>query len=123
RRQEIRAACCYDSRPFLPATIRATRASTDPKMLILPGAPALSEFRTTRLLAAVRTRYPQIESLRARYVHFAQTRRALSDEERRILEALLTYGAHVKGEPSAPSGADLPADLRADAPPPILVIP
>ncbi len=61
-------------------------------MLILPGAPALSDFRTTRLLAAVTARGHAVEQLSARFVHFVQSRRDLSADERRILEALLTYG-------------------------------
>lgn len=69
-------------------------------MLTLPGAPALSDFRTHRLLAAIRSRVPAVESLATRYVHFAQTRRELSQDEKRVLEALLTYGPH-----SAPQAA------------------
>jgi len=61
-------------------------------MLILPGAPALSDFRTTRLLAAVTARGHAVEHLSARFVHFVQARRELSADERRILTALLTYG-------------------------------
>lgn len=66
-------------------------------MLILPGAPALSEFRTTRLLAAVTARGHAVEHLSARFVHFVQTRRDLTSDELRILTALLTYGPHVPG--------------------------
>jgi phosphoribosylformylglycinamidine synthase len=82
-------------------------------MLILPGAPALSDFRTTRLLAAVTARGHAVEHLGARFVHFVQARRLLEADERRILAALLTYG------PRTPDGA------AADALPerPIVVIP
>src|SRR5678816_954919 len=61
-------------------------------MLILPGAPAHSDFRTTRLLAAVTARGHAVEHLNARFVHFVQVRRPLDSDERRILTALLTYG-------------------------------
>src|SRR5262245_24107892 len=61
-------------------------------MLTLPGAPALSDFRSSRLLAAVRSRAPVVASLEARYVHFVQTTRALAADERKVLDALLTYG-------------------------------
>jgi len=61
-------------------------------MLILPGASALSDFRTTRLLAAVTARGHAVQTLTARFVHFVQSRRDLSNEERRVLAALLTYG-------------------------------
>ncbi len=77
-------------------------AEDAPKMLILPGAPALSEFRTKRLLAAVQARFADARSLSARFVHLVQTRRALTQDEQRILQALLTYGAHEGGdEPGA----------------------
>jgi phosphoribosylformylglycinamidine synthase len=61
-------------------------------MLILPGASALSDFRTTRLLAAVTARGHAVQALTARFVHFVQSRRELDADQRRILAALLTYG-------------------------------
>ncbi|MBM0107053.1 phosphoribosylformylglycinamidine synthase [Steroidobacter sp. S1-65] len=61
-------------------------------MLTLSGAPALSDFRTARLLAALRSRVPAVESLTTRYTHFVQAPRALTADERRVLDALLTYG-------------------------------
>jgi phosphoribosylformylglycinamidine synthase len=76
-------------------------------MLILPGAPALSDFRTTRLLAAVTARGHAVERLNARFVHFVQARRDLSGDERRILEALLTYGPR---SPDAHGSAALRSD-------------
>jgi len=62
-------------------------------MLTLPGAPALSDFRTARLLAALRSRVPAVASLTTRFMHFVQANRELSADERRVLEALLTYGS------------------------------
>ena len=61
-------------------------------MLTLTGAPALSDFRISKLLAAARARNPCIELLTSRFVHFVQTRRDLTADERRVVEALLTYG-------------------------------
>jgi phosphoribosylformylglycinamidine synthase len=61
-------------------------------MLTLPGAPALSDFRTARLLASLRSRCDAIVSLSSRFVHFVQVHRELSAGERRVLDALLTYG-------------------------------
>ncbi len=61
-------------------------------MLTLPGAPALSDFRTARLLASIRSRHPGVEALRSHFVHFVETRRELTADERRVLDALLTYG-------------------------------
>jgi phosphoribosylformylglycinamidine synthase len=68
-------------------------------MLILLGAPALSDFRKTRLLAAVTARGHAVQDLSARFVHFVQARRDLTVDEQRILAALLTYG------PRTPDGA------------------
>ncbi|MFL6547209.1 MAG: phosphoribosylformylglycinamidine synthase, partial [Povalibacter sp.] len=64
-------------------------------MLTLTGAPALSEFRIRKLLAALRARHSTVESLTTRFVHFVQTRRELTSQERGVLEALLTYGPRV----------------------------
>ncbi len=61
-------------------------------MLTLPGASALSQFRNDRLLATVRAQVPEVSRLTARYVHFVQTTRDLSGDERHVLDALLTYG-------------------------------
>jgi phosphoribosylformylglycinamidine synthase len=66
-------------------------------MLILPGSSALSAFRIQKLLAALRSVNPAVQSLTARYVHFAQTQRALSSNEQQILDALLTYGPYDTG--------------------------
>src|SRR5262245_45075205 len=82
-------------------------------MLILPGAPALSDFRTTRLLAAVTARGHAVETLGARFVHFVQSRRDLGANEQRILAALLTYG------PRTPDGVAAAALPKR----PILVVP
>ncbi len=73
-------------------------------MLTLSGAPALSDFRTARLLTALRSRVPAVESITTRYTHFVQTGRELTGDERRVLEALLTYG------PALASAAIQPAD-------------
>jgi len=72
-------------------------------MLTLSGAPALSEFRTTRLLTALRSRVPAVESITTRYTHFVQTARALTADERRVLDALLTYGPALASDAIQPS--------------------
>jgi phosphoribosylformylglycinamidine synthase len=64
-------------------------------MLTLPGAPALSDFRTNRLLASIRTRCAAITALRSHFVHFVATRRELQARERQVLDALLTYGPRI----------------------------
>jgi phosphoribosylformylglycinamidine synthase len=61
-------------------------------MLILPGSSALSDFRIQKLLATLRAAQPAVQSVSARYIHFAQITRKLSTDERTVLDALLTYG-------------------------------
>ncbi|MGY6564379.1 MAG: phosphoribosylformylglycinamidine synthase [Halomonadaceae bacterium] len=61
-------------------------------MLELRGAPALSAFRHDKLLAALRARVPEVESLHASYVHFVDIDGELSDDERSLLGQLLDYG-------------------------------
>ena len=62
------------------------------RLLVLPGAPALSGFRIEKLLARLAAVEPAICGLVARFVHFAALARALTDDEQRILQLLLTYG-------------------------------
>jgi phosphoribosylformylglycinamidine synthase len=72
-------------------------------MLTLPGAPALSDFRTARLLASIRSRHPGVEALRSHFVHFVETRRELTADERRVLDALLTYGPKLREQSIDPN--------------------
>ena len=76
-------------------------------MLILHGAPALSEFRTDKLLAAARSRCDAIRAVAAHYVHFVELHRELSAAERSVLDALLTYGPHWPATQPATSAAQL----------------
>lgn len=62
-------------------------------MLILPGGPALSDFRIKKLLAVLRSAVPEIETARSYYVHFAELDGELDAAERSRLTALLNYGA------------------------------
>ncbi len=61
-------------------------------MLILPGAPALSDFRLNKLLAAIRKQPGQVRRLTARFIHFVDVSGVLSSPDRKVLDALLTYG-------------------------------
>jgi len=61
-------------------------------MLELAGPTALSDFRTARLVQALKAREPSITGLNARFVHFVDVERPLSGGEQGILERLLTYG-------------------------------
>jgi phosphoribosylformylglycinamidine synthase len=67
-------------------------------MLTLSGAPAVSEFRLAKLLAALRERVAHVTALEARYLHFVDVEREPTAEERGVLESLLRYG------PAAPDG-------------------
>src|ERR1044071_8741875 len=66
-------------------------------MLILPGAPALSAFRITKLLGSWRAREPAVSGLTSRFVHFVDTERDLEASEFAVLERLLTYGPRPGG--------------------------
>ncbi|GGD74890.1 phosphoribosylformylglycinamidine synthase [Lacimicrobium alkaliphilum] len=61
-------------------------------MLVLRGAPALSEFRINKLLAQFADKQLGVSALTAEYVHFAQTEGELSAEEHQVLASLLVYG-------------------------------
>ena len=69
-------------------------------MLILRGAPALSDFRLEKLLSALRDRVAGIKGLDARYVHVVDVEAPPTPEQTTVLEALLRYGpASVPDEP------------------------
>ncbi len=61
-------------------------------MLILRGAPALSPFRLQKLHANLAALLPSVQTVYAEYVHFADTERALEDNEAALLKQLLQYG-------------------------------
>jgi phosphoribosylformylglycinamidine synthase len=93
-------------------------------MLTLPGAPALSDFRTSRLLAVLSSRNPSVQSLTSRYVHFVQTRRELSASERSVLDALLTYGPRAPAaDPRSSSQATHAGELIVITPRPGTISP
>jgi phosphoribosylformylglycinamidine synthase len=67
-------------------------------MLILPGSNALSAFRSQRLLTQLQEVAPAIAAVQARFYHFIDTAVALTPDDSRRLDAMLTYG-----EPAAPA--------------------
>src|SRR6185503_14420383 len=81
-------------------------------LLQLPGAPALSSFRITKLLDLLRAREPDVTGLDSHFVHFADVERPLTASERGILERLLTYGPRMEESGDA-SGAVLIVVPRA----------
>ncbi|TQV75539.1 phosphoribosylformylglycinamidine synthase [Aliikangiella marina] len=62
-------------------------------MLILRGAPALSLFRTQKLLDEGKTLVSDLGQIYAEYVHFADTNAELPDSKLETLNKLLTYGS------------------------------
>jgi phosphoribosylformylglycinamidine synthase len=85
RRKECRIASDRDRpKPQLAASFRT--------MLILPGSSALSDFRLQKLLASLREKDDRVQSVGARFVHFASVTRSLVTSESTVLSALLTYG-------------------------------
>src|SRR5579872_6624473 len=72
-------------------------------MLEIPGAPALSAFRIAKLLDRLTALAPRVLALTARFVHFADLERPLTDAEHAVLAQLLTYGPTL---PQTGGGAD-----------------
>ncbi|UHD17080.1 phosphoribosylformylglycinamidine synthase [Thiocapsa bogorovii] len=68
-------------------------------MLVLRGAPALSEFRLQKLAGKLREQIGVPIQVSAEFVHFADLAGDLADDQRSILERLLRYG------PALPSHA------------------
>ncbi|WP_336368126.1 phosphoribosylformylglycinamidine synthase [Marinobacter sp. C2H3] len=67
-------------------------------MLELRGAPALSPFRSRKLLSRIQDRVPEVEHVYAEFMHFADLEMDLSEGEQAILDRLLTYGPSVPAE-------------------------
>ena len=61
-------------------------------MLILRGAPALSEFRIQKFIDQCAKAALPVSSIYAEFVHFADLTAALSEEQQNVLGKLLTYG-------------------------------
>ena len=65
-------------------------------MIILNGAPSLSDFRRRKLLSSLQNTVPSVVSVMAEYVHFAEVSAPLSEADQTTLQALLTYGPSAK---------------------------
>ncbi|MDO6691785.1 phosphoribosylformylglycinamidine synthase [Aliiglaciecola sp. 3_MG-2023] len=61
-------------------------------MLVLRGAPALSDFRVEKLLQRFTSAQLPIAEIYAEYVHFAQIESEITAEQKQVLTQLLTYG-------------------------------
>jgi phosphoribosylformylglycinamidine synthase len=73
-------------------------------MLQIPGAPALSAFRITKLLSRLQALDSSVTALESRFEHFVDLERPLAPAEREVLEGLLTYGPRI--ESSAEQGGE-----------------
>ncbi|QQD19280.1 phosphoribosylformylglycinamidine synthase [Spongiibacter nanhainus] len=60
-------------------------------MRIMPGAPALSQFRLDKLLSLLQASLPTLKGLSAQYLHLVEDE-GLSDGDVQVLEQLLRYG-------------------------------
>jgi phosphoribosylformylglycinamidine synthase len=74
-------------------------------MLVVAGAPAFTPARTAKVLARVRATNAGVTAVAARHVHLADVERALTADERALLDRLLTYGP--RQAPAAIGGARL----------------
>ncbi len=72
-------------------------------MLILRGAPALSEFRLKKLQQRIVEHTGRSVTLYAEYLHFADIEQTLDEAQRTVLDRILRYGPHLPEH--APEGA------------------
>ncbi|MEZ4369225.1 MAG: hypothetical protein R3B07_00310 [Polyangiaceae bacterium] len=79
---------------FLSEVSQAVHGADPSRVLVLPGQPALSAFRTERLLAEAMSVAPGLGGVYAEFVHVAYlvTRDALNASQLETLQALLVYG-------------------------------
>ncbi len=61
-------------------------------MLLIPGSPALSDFRLRKLLGSIQGVVSQVQGISSRYMHFADLAAELNAAEQQVLKSLLTYG-------------------------------
>ncbi|MDX1320706.1 MAG: phosphoribosylformylglycinamidine synthase, partial [Oceanospirillum sp.] len=71
-------------------------------MLKLRGAPALSAFRTRKLLSALQESVPAVQNVHAEFMHFAELTADLTAEQQTVLDRILRYGP--QSEELEPSG-------------------
>ena len=70
-------------------------------MHILRGAPALSDFRRTKLLARLQGRLAGVTGVYAEFMHFAELSSELDEQSAQVLDRLLRYGPSVPVEEPA----------------------
>lgn len=64
-------------------------------MLVLRGAPALSDFRVTQLLSLFSAQKLPVSGVYAQYTHFVSVLSDLSESQQGVLSKLLTYGPNI----------------------------
>jgi len=69
-------------------------------MLILRGAPALSSFRSQKLLANLQQAVPGVIAVSSEFVHLAHVSAPLTEDQLLVLKQLLTYGPKAEREVS-----------------------
>ncbi|MFQ3219057.1 MAG: phosphoribosylformylglycinamidine synthase [Paraglaciecola sp.] len=67
-------------------------------MLVLRGAPALSEFRSKKLMQSIAGLNLPVNSLFAEFVHFSHLSEPLNEHEQDVLNKLLTYGPKIEAQ-------------------------
>lgn len=67
-------------------------------MLILRGAPALSSFRSQKLLSTLQARVPGVAGVSSEFVHFVKVAEPLTNDQSNVLKQLLTYGPKVDAQ-------------------------
>ncbi|MFT6466377.1 MAG: phosphoribosylformylglycinamidine synthase, partial [Halopseudomonas sp.] len=67
-------------------------------MHTLRGAPALSDFRRQKLLARLKAAVPAVTGVYAEFMHFAELRSELDEQQNEVLARLLKYGPSVAVE-------------------------
>ena len=70
-------------------------------MHILRGAPALSDFRRSKLLARLQNRVAAVSGVYAEFMHFAELTAELDESSEQVLSRLLRYGPSVAVEEPA----------------------
>ena len=73
-------------------------------MLSLHGAPALSLFSRQKLLKNIQAKLPAIRDLDSRFVHFIQLAAPLDENEKVLLDRLLSYGPQAEPEQAGAGG-------------------
>jgi phosphoribosylformylglycinamidine synthase len=90
--------------------ILSANSSKGPTMLILRGAPALSDFRLHKLTQRLEQALKRPLGVYAEFMHFAELEQTLNEAEQAVLESILRYGP--QRQPREPAGTLLLAVPR-----------